>query len=381
MHGVRTVDHALAEANRGADAAGSKGCGRSGQSMKPAAALGERAVNSTDSSSALSLGGSARYAIVTLGLFSALSAAGGGAALIAFHTGSRNLPPLATLAHTPFATFLVPGVILTVFVGGTSLLCAVLAWRRARLAIDATLLAGGALTFWIVAEVAMMRGLHWLQLTYGGLGLALLGLGVRAAVCSHEPRHRWVVLVTLAEAVGFAAPITTGMLAYNAGFGEINQAALVISAGLLEGLALGAGQAWAFPLPLRKGRFSLLTSIAAGLAWASAMLVVGLATSDGASRFVAVLLGTVAAVVGLLGLGGAQWLELRRRTPRAHRWIFWTALAWVAALPLSFLPGPFVDEETPLWASLTLFAVGGVQMAYVMALITWQGVRRLTAQA
>ena len=332
----------------------------------------------TDSASVLSRGLLPRFAIVALGLLSALSAASGGTALIVWRTGHRNLPPLATLAHTPFATFLVPGLILTVFVGGTSLMCAVLAWRRARLAVDATLLAGGALTFWILAEVAMMRGIHWLHVVYGGLGVALLGLGVRASIRSNEPRHRWVVRVTLAEAVGFAAPMTTGMFAYNAGFGEGTQALLVISAGLVEGLALGAGQAWAFPLALSKGRFILFTSIAAGLAWASAMTVVGLATSDGAPRFATVLAGTLAAVVGLLGLGGAQWLELRRRAPRAHRWVFWTALAWIVALPLSFLPGPFVDEETPLWASLVLFAVAGVQMAYAMALITWQGARRLS---
>jgi hypothetical protein len=90
-----------------------------------------------------------------------------------------------------------------------------------------------------------------------------------------------------------------------------------------------------------------------------------------------IAVGLVAGVVGLVAIGGLQWLELRNRTSRATAWIAWTALAWALALPLSFLAGPFVDEHTPLPIHFVLWGSTGVMMAYVMALVTWQGVRRI----
>ncbi len=83
------------------------------------------------------------------------------------------------------------------------------------------------------------------------------------------------------------------------------------------------------------------------------------------------------ALFGLTAIGAGQWLELRRHTRMAHRWILWTALAWILALPLSFAPTPFVDEATPLASSFVLWGCAGLLMAHVMALVTWQGVRRL----
>jgi hypothetical protein len=94
-------------------------------------------------------------------------------------------------------------------------------------------------------------------------------------------------------------PALTGVLSTPAGLGHFSQAALVVAAGFVEGLVLGAGQAWAFPL------------------------------------------------------------------------------AWIVALPLSFTPAPFVDEATPLAPQVVLWGSAGLLMAHVMALITWQGARRM----
>jgi hypothetical protein len=316
--------------------------------------------------------------IVGLALLSASSALGGGVMLIAGQ--GRHLPPPAALAHTPFDSFLVPGLLLAVVVGASSLVCALLAWRRSPALPEATTFAGGALSVWIVAEVAIMRQLHGLHLVYGALGVTLLWLGVRAAWRSRVPRRRWVIAVTAAETGGFLAPALAGILSAKAGLGGAAQVAVVVAAGLVEGLALGAGQAWVFPLPVRRWRYALLTSAGAGVVWLSILLAMRLA-SGGALRSPAAA-GAVlgAGLVGLAALGTAQWLELRRHTLNAHRWIAWTALAWALALPLSFTPSPFVDGQTPIASHLALWACGGLLMAHVMALVTWQGVRR-TARA
>jgi hypothetical protein len=318
-----------------------------------------------------------RSVVIGLGLLSAVSAIGGGAELVLWPHGNPYVP-IELLHDTPFETFLIPGLILAGLIGGTSLACAMLAWRRSRAAIDATIVAGSALTLWIVAEVALLRTAHWLHFVYGALGLAILGLGLLAGWRSRLPRHRWVIAVTLAEAAGFMAPGIAGFLCYRAGLGGWPMAAAVAFAGMVEGLACGAGQAWAFPLPVRRLRFALLTALGAGIVWAGVLSM--LLTTEGDDGVPPLILGLAifgTAIMGLGAIGSAQWLELRHHTPRANRWILWTALAWVVALPLSFTPGPLVDESTPIASQVALWGCAGLLMAYAMALVTWQGVRRL----
>jgi hypothetical protein len=316
----------------------------------------------------------ARQLVIALAVFSAVSAMAGATELLVWRMGNRYLP-LALLDHTPFTNFTIPGLLLGMVVGGSSVACATLTWRKSPAAVDATILAGGALAVWIVAEVAMMRTFHALHGVYGVLGTALLGLGAHAAWRFRAPRHRWLIVVTLAETMGFLVPASAGVLSTKAGIGGTSQAALLVASGFVEGLALGAGQSWAFPLPVRRIRYTLLTTAAAGIVWSSVMLL----TSVGGAAPVAILVlaALATALVGLAAIGSSQWIELRHHVERAHRWILWTALAWVAALPLSFAPGPLVDELTPVSSQVVLWGCGGLLMAYVMALITWQGVRRI----
>jgi hypothetical protein len=317
--------------------------------------------------------------ILALASFSAVSAIGGGIELVVARRGSRYMPPIGLLEHTPFQSFLVPGVMLAIIVGGAGLLSAVLVWRRSRAAIDATVVAGAALTFWIVAEAAIFRAVYWLHLACGAVGISLLGLGVRAAWQSRAPRHRWIISVTIAETVGYLAPACTAIIATKAGLDAGWRSVVIAAAGLVEGLALGIGQATAFPLPLRRLRYAVLTSLAAGVVWLSIMSTMLLAENQAIPPSLVAVAGMSAGLIGLAAIGGAQWIELRHHAKRAHRWIAWSALAWLLALPLSFAPGPFVDESTPFLSNIALWATGGMLMAYVMALVTWQGVRRLTA--
>lgn len=146
------------------------------------------------------------------------------------------------------------------------------------------------------------------------------------------------------------------------------------AAGAVEGLLLGLGQALAWPVRLNVRRYALLTSVGAALAWASIMGVVQLGSVPSVPAPVVAVCGVLAGLIALASVGCAQWLELRRRVARAHRFIGWTALAWLVALPISFAPSPFVDETTPLGWVVALWSASGLLMAFVMALITWKGV-------
>jgi hypothetical protein len=328
-----------------------------------------------------------RRIIIALGLFTALSAVAGGAELIIWPRGNAFLP-IELLRHTPFAAFLVPGIILAVVIGGSSLACAVLAWRRAHAAIDATIVGGGALVVWIVAEVAMIRAVSWLTFLYGGLGVATLALGVRAGWQARQPRQRWIIAVTAAETLGFLAPACAGVFATRAGLRGAPLAAAVVAAGLVEGAALGTGQALAFPFRVRRSRYAELTALAAGVVWLCVMAPsvalargVGLLRAGALAVVTAIAAGLVLSCGALAAMGAAQWIELRHHVRRAHRWIPWSALGWALALPFSFAPAPFVDESTPIASHLALWACGGMVMAYVLAIVTWPGVRRLASAA
>jgi hypothetical protein len=184
-----------------------------------------------------------RRLVIGLAAFCSLTAIAGAVELVVWTKGNAYLP-IALLEPTPFATFLVPGLLLGLVVGGSSLACAILSWRRASAAVDATLLAGGALSVWIFVESAMLNDQSWLQVLYGTLGVMLFGLGVLAARGSTVVRHReiWhvvvrVPLLALAHVVLFsvggalfAPTVGSGPQTPTGGFGAVVGMALLDSA-------------------------------------------------------------------------------------------------------------------------------------------------------
>lgn len=310
--------------------------------------------------------------------FTALSAVFGGLALLYWQHGS-SFVPLTLLERTIFPSFLLPGLLLLVVVGGSSVACSICAWQRSERTIDAAWLAGGAMTIWIVAEVAQMGQFHPLQLIYGALGIVLLALAGLTAHAAGSTRQRWVITVTLFEGFGFLAPLVVALLVGQADLAEWQQMVCIAAAGGVEGILLGLGQALAWPLRVRKARYALLSALAALSVWSVALLGRwGILMSSGSHPIVAILLGVLMLAVGLTSIGGLQALELRRVTGSTGRWVAWTALAWIVALPLSFLPSPLVDERTPLGTHLALWASAGFMMAYAMALVTGYGVTQVT---
>lgn len=317
----------------------------------------------------------ARRTVRFLAGFAAISAIAGGLALLVAPS-EQDAAPVSLLVGTPFTSFVVPALLLVVVVGGSSLASFVLVWRRSPFAIDATILAGGALTLWIAWEAAILRHSSFLQYVYGTIGVALLVLGVLGALRSPDPRHKWTFFATLGEAAGFLVPALVGVLAVVLDLDAAVRAALLVLAGAVEGLLCGAGQAWAFPLPVQRARFAALTSAAAAAVWALAMGIVALGHAGATTP---VMIAALAVVVpsGLVLMGAAQWVELRHHAFRAHRWIAWSALAWLVALPASFAPMPFVEPTTPILTQIVLWTSAGLVMAYAMALASWQGARRL----
>lgn len=114
----------------------------------------------------------ARALIVVLG-FGAVSAAAGLA--IAIPGGGAGFP-LGALDGTPFTSFVIPGLILGLVVGGTQLAGLTALWRRDRLGLFFASVAGFGMLIWIFTEVVLIgySALQTVYFTVGGLELVLV---------------------------------------------------------------------------------------------------------------------------------------------------------------------------------------------------------------
>jgi hypothetical protein len=115
-----------------------------------------------------------------LGLFVALTAIGGGIALVAGFEGGRF--PLSWLAGTPFADYTGPGVILAAVVGGSAASATIALIRRSTIAARLSFVAGVVLVGWIVGEIVLVTAdnefISPMEALYLVAGLAMLGLAL-----------------------------------------------------------------------------------------------------------------------------------------------------------------------------------------------------------
>jgi hypothetical protein len=185
--------------------------------------------------------------------------------------------------------------------------------------------------------------------------------------------RRWIVVVTIGEAVGFAVPAVVGALLFDEPAQVLVPALLV--AGAVEGALLGGAQWWAVSTELTElapARWVGLTAAGAVAAYA-----IGLLPStfwETWSNWPTALVVPLFAVLGLAlltSIGTAQWLELRRHVAHSGQWIVGTAVAWLVAL------GVFVAISTPLWQEgqalglrIAIGLLAGLAMAVSMAAVT-----------
>ena len=116
-------------------------------------------------------------------LFCAVSSFGGAWLGIVANGGGVSF---RYLQGSPFSSYLVPGLILGVVVGGTQLAAAVGLWRRSGWALTASVVAGFGMLIWIFVELAVITEYSALQTIYFALGsvelilvFGLLGIAPR----------------------------------------------------------------------------------------------------------------------------------------------------------------------------------------------------------
>ena len=188
---------------------------------------------------------------------------------------------------------------------------------------------------------------------------------------------RWVLLVTLAEAVGFTVPTAIGTVVTRASWEPAATLFTLVFAGSVEGAVLGSAQAeclyrWGV-LPVRRW-WIVATSLGAAVAW-----------SIGMSLFTGGLDWTAGTAV-VVGIGGlmlltslplAQYFVLRDHVRRAVLWIPINMAAWLLGIAWTLAPSPWVDESTPTTALILIYGIAGLCMAATVAVVTGIGIIRL----
>lgn len=95
----------------------------------------------------------ARIALVTIDVLVAVLGIGGG---IATSTGIDPFPQ-EWIAGTPFSTYVIPGIILTIVVGGTAALASVGMLRRLRWGPLASSFAGASMIGFLLGEIMILN--------------------------------------------------------------------------------------------------------------------------------------------------------------------------------------------------------------------------------
>ena len=114
--------------------------------------------------------------LTAIQLLVAVSAFGGGIALVAAPDGSNLQFDKELLDGSPFNDFLVPGLILMLAVGGSSLIAAFMVWTGQDRAVEVNFAAGAIVFGWITIEaiiIGEVSFLHWLYWTLGAVTMVM----------------------------------------------------------------------------------------------------------------------------------------------------------------------------------------------------------------
>lgn len=115
-------------------------------------------------------------------LFLSVTAIAGGGTLISSPTGQKMRMPTAWLRGTPFDSYLVPGYILAIAVGGSAFLSVIFLLANPRIGRRSALAAGAVLAGWIAGQWVLLPVSSWLQSAYFGLACLIVALAAGTIV-------------------------------------------------------------------------------------------------------------------------------------------------------------------------------------------------------
>ena len=94
--------------------------------------------------------------------------------------------PINLLEGTPFKDFLVPGLLLTIIVGGVNLLAVFYNIQRHPNRYNWAITGGIVIIGWIISQMLLIRTLHWLHFIYVGIGFLII-------LIAYQLKGKWAV--------------------------------------------------------------------------------------------------------------------------------------------------------------------------------------------
>lgn len=131
----------------------------------------------------MSMRTSTRITAIALLFFNALSAMYGGGSLIYDPSGDFLQMPIELLEHTPFRSYLIPGMILFAVNGVFNLWVGIIGLRRNRQFPWLTMLCGAVLIIWLTIQIIMIRDFFvYAHVPYYLVGLLLVLVGFKLSL-------------------------------------------------------------------------------------------------------------------------------------------------------------------------------------------------------
>ena len=118
-----------------------------------------------------------RVELLVLEAIAGVSAVAGGIGLVFDWLGVNK----SRLDGSPFNSFLIPGLILLVAVGGLLLSATWMVWTRSKLALEVSLAAGFILLGWFSVQIIMIGLFNWLQPIMASVGVAIAVIAVSSS--------------------------------------------------------------------------------------------------------------------------------------------------------------------------------------------------------
>lgn len=111
------------------------------------------------------------FILVAIEIIIGITAVVGGINLIA--TNGLGMP-ISYLEHSPFQSFIFPGLLLSIIIGGTNIIASVLVIKKSDFMLEFSAVAGFGIMLWIFGELYIIGHSHWLQVLYFALGTIIL---------------------------------------------------------------------------------------------------------------------------------------------------------------------------------------------------------------
>ncbi|MFM9910296.1 MAG: hypothetical protein ACKVOW_13155 [Chitinophagaceae bacterium] len=94
--------------------------------------------------------------------------------------------PLNLLNNTPFKNFLIPGILLTLVVGGTNLIAVFQNMQRSTNRYNLAIAGGLLISGWIIVQMILIQTFHWLQFVFLGTGFLII-------LIAYQLKGKWAV--------------------------------------------------------------------------------------------------------------------------------------------------------------------------------------------